>query len=1010
MPPKKTQSPCRALGLLTKFIFCLSLFACLQSDVTAGESHYSVRTWQTDDGLPRNTISAIAQTPDGYLWLGTPFGVIRFDGSTFTRMEGDYHPVFTRARTRVLHTDSKGRLWIGTGTIGVIRHDGNTFTHIDNRRGLTHPTVNSICEDRQGNVWIGGQDGSLCRIDAKDEVHAVITTRSERGNEPIKLIRDFEGDVWLLNRNSFGRLNDGRMTNMVSITNPAALLSPSFSDGAWLINADTLELVAFNGKRQAGQSVRSPIRANQVTFLFEDSRGNLWLGSQRDGAYRYSNGEFVREFSTTHRILCIFEDSEANIWIGTEGGGLTRLLPNSFEKIGRRDGAANALVRSVCEDENGDIWMAGQGTTIERWDATTGVTTITSLTNIGVTSIFPKENGGIWIGTVGRGLLASEADRFKVVAEGEGFRSRQIRAIHQDSQGRLWLGCLPDGVFMIANGKITPPQFFFDAGLTHDAIWAITHDKQGNVWFGTITGELLKYADGHFSIYGQSEGLPGASIGTLAIASNGDLLIGTLGGGFGIMKNERFRFARVGHGLSDDVISSVIEDTSGNFWFSSDRGIFRVRTKEMSDFADGRTDLFTSISYGIDDGLGNTECIAGYQPASWKTRSGEICFATSKGAVRVYPQAIPTNTPPPKLVLESITLGGEILTNRFDFVLPHDHKELRFHFSAPSFSHPEHVTFRHQLIGLETDWTLDGNGRIASYPRLPPGRYEFRFTASKRDGDWNKNHLSFPFEVTPAYWQTAWFRVLGLIFFGVLIGSLVRYRYVRKMRQKLAVVQRARAVEQERMRIARDIHDDLGARLTQIALLSEMVAVEVGEKGKAGERLGKLSNSSREAVRSLDEIVWAINPQRDSLPEFVDYLSHFANELFTASHIRCRQDMALAVPQMRLSTEIRHHLFMACKEALNNALKHSNGTELWLTLAIQNGEIVILIRDNGTGFDHNDRPEGGNGLANMRERLLAAGGTCAVDSIPGQGTTVTLRVALPQSRDTTKANGSQNKL
>ncbi len=1004
MPSEKKQPPCHTLEHL-KRSFCWLLFlACLQSGVVAGESHYSVRTWQTDDGLPRNTIIAISQTPDGYLWLGTPFGVIRFDGSTFTRMEGDYHPVFTRARTRVLHTDSRGRLWIGTGTIGIIRYDGKMFTHIDNRSGLAHPTVNSICEDPQGNVWIGGQDGSLCRIDIEDKVHAISPPRAERATDPIKLIRDFEGNLWLLNRNSFGRLNEGKMTDTVPINNPGALFSPSLSGGAWLINADTLELVAFDGKKQTDQTIRLPIRANQVTVLFEDSKGNLWLGSQKDGAYRYSGGEFVREFSTTHRIFSIFEDSEANIWIGTEGGGLTRLLPNSFEKIGGRAGAANALVRSVCEDGQGDIWMAGQGTALERWNQATGVTSITGLTNIGITSIFPKPDGGVWIGTIGWGLLSSEGGKPTVVADGDAFRNRQIRAIHQDSKGRLWLGCLPDGLFMIVNGKVIQPQYYFDAGLPHDAIWAITHDADGNLWFGTIMGELLKYADGRFTKYGQDEGLPGASIGTLAISTNGDLLIGTLGGGFGVMKNERFRFAQVGHGLADDVISSVIEDESGNLWLSSDRGIFRVRKKDWDDFADGRTGSFNSISYGIDDGLGNTECIAGYQPASWRTRAGEICFATSRGAVRLNPATIPTNTPPPRLVLESITLGGETLTNGFNFILPHNHKELRFQFTAPSFSHPEHIIFRHQLAGLETDWTLDGNNRVASYPRLPPGKYEFRFTASKRDGDWNKNHLSIPFEVTPAYWQTAWFRVLGLIFFGALIGSLVRYRYVRKMRQKLAVLQRARAVEQERMRIARDIHDDLGARLTQIALLSEMVSVEVGEKGKAGERLGKLSNSSREAVRSLDEIVWAINPQRDSLPEFVDYLAHFTNEFFKSSSIRCRQDMPLVVPQLRLATEIRHHLFMACKEALNNAQKHSNATEVWLTLAIENNEIVIIVRDNGTGFDKRSRRGTGNGLANMSERLIAAGGNCAVDSNPGQGTTVTIRVALPKFSEATNPN------
>jgi signal transduction histidine kinase len=348
-------------------------------------------------------------------------------------------------------------------------------------------------------------------------------------------------------------------------------------------------------------------------------------------------------------------------------------------------------------------------------------------------------------------------------------------------------------------------------------------------------------------------------------------------------------------------------------------------------------------------------------------------------------------------VLEKVLLDNQEVTNRQDLKFAYGYATLDFQFTAPCFTSAEQVHFRHQLLGLDADWIEVGATRIASYPRLPPGSYEFRCTARSREGPWNERPVSVRFAVTPAFWQTAWFRGAGLLAFGGLVAGGVRYRYVHKMRRKLRALEQARAVEQERMRIARDIHDDLGARLTQMALLSDMVAGEVGEKGKAGERLGKLADSSREAIRSLDEIVWAVNPRKDSLPDFVDYLSHYANEFFRASPTRCRQNLPLVIPDLSLPTDLRHHLFLACKEALTNVAKHAQASDVWLRLNLTGPELEIIIEDNGRGFTPADASRDGNGLANLNNRLAAIGGCCHVESQPGHGTRVHLQVRLPDA-------------
>lgn len=968
---------------------------CPAAELAAEDSHYWARTWQTDDGLPRNTINCLAQTPDGYLWLGTPFGVIRFDGVSFTRLERDVHPGFTRARSRVLYTDAQGHLWIGTGTAGIIRFDGTAYTVIDSQNGLPHPTVSAICEDTRGRVWVGFQNGQVAWVDSKDQVHPISSEPVTRSEGSVQLVRDLQGTLWFAQGNAYGQLLEGLATNIIVSANQPVVLCPSRTGGMWLLTGTLLQKLPPTNSPEPALTLQTPVRPNQLSVLFEDYRGDLWIGSQREGVFRCADGKFICEFSTSHRIMAIFEDAERNLWIGTEGGGVSRLQRRTFHSLAAREGLPQAVLRSVCESTNGDLWLSGQGPMLLKWQPERGLETVPGFTNIGTTCVLPNPAGGIWVGTVGWGLFSVDATGPTQVGSRAPFRNRQIRALHQDARGQLWIGCLPDGLAKFADGRITGPQKFFEQGLPTDAIWSLADDAQGNLWLGTITGTLLRYNGTNFTAFRAEDGLPGASIGALHFTASGDLWIGTLGGGLGRWRNGKFGFADVRHGLADDVISGIVEDHLGWFWLSSDHGIIRVRKQHLDEFADGKRTSFDSICFGKDDGLANLECIGGYQPAVWRTRSNHLWFATSKGAVWVDPTTFPADPLPPLPALEKILLDDHELTNRHELKFAYGYGKLDFQFTAPSFTAPEQIQFRHQLVGLDADWIEDGMTRRASYPRLAPGKYEFRCTARNRAGEWNQRIVSLPFEVTPAYWQTAWFRGACLLLFGSLVTVVVRYRYVQKMRRKVRMLEQARAVEQERMRIARDIHDDLGARLTQMAFLSEMAATDVGANAKAGERLVKLADSSRDAIRSLDEIVWAVNPRKDSLPNFVDYLSHHANEFFRESSARFRQDLPLLIPDVPLPTDLRHHLFLACKEALNNASKHAEATEVQLRLGITANDLEILIEDNGRGFSLKPTATHGNGLANQRSRLASIGGQCEVESAPGRGTRVRLRVKLP---------------
>ena len=953
---------------------------------SAAGSRYDVRTWQTEDGLPRNTITCIAQSADGYLWLGTPFGVFRFDGLSFTRLDKRGAASLGRQRTRALYLDRAGRMWGGTGTAGVVRYDQNDVRVFDSRDGLPTPTITALCEDPQGGMWLGTEHNP-CWLDAQDQVHRI----EGPALDPTQLVRDVWGRVWFAGRHGYGQLTHGGATNVTSTPNPAVLCTRR-KEGLWVSDQTCLKRIGPPGSAAEAAPILLP-SGLEVRALLEDWRGDLWLGTDGQGLYRYAQGQFFLELPSTRRMLALFEDSEFNLWVGTDGGGLSRLKPKVFQTVDTSRGLALSLVHSVCEDAGGVMWLAPQRTGLAHWTGAGPVEFLPELSSFGITAVLPNPVGGVWVGSVNQGLyLAKDGQVQRLTSQGP-FHARQIRVLHQDGRGDLWLGCLPDGLAKWSGNQLTPPQVFEQQGAPAGAIWAIADDGHGTLWLGTIKGELWSYDGQRFRQFGATEGLPGAPLGALHFDSAGALWLGTLGAGLGRYHHGQFVFADVRHGLDDEVIAAILEDGRGYFWLASERGISRVRQHDLNEFMEGRCSQFESTLFGKNEGLDNVNSSGGFQPAAWRTRAGTLWFATSRGAVGVDPASLRGSPQGPSLVLEGIWVDGVEVPRQTSLQLPHNYRELEFRYSAPSFAAPERVRFRRQLVGLDPDWQATTTARVATYSPLAPGHYEFRFTACNSEGIWNQTPASVSFVVAPAFWQTAWFRGLVLLACMAALAGGVRYRYAQQMRRQLRQFEQAHAIEQERMRIARDIHDDLGARLTQMALLSEMAAGEIGTQGKAGERLAKVARSSREAVRALEETVWAINPHKDSLHDLVDYLSHYANEFFRPTPARCRQDLPLLIPEVQLPAEVRHNLFLACKEALNNVQKHAQATEVWLRLTVADSRLDLLIEDNGLGFPV--QPRSGNGLQNMQARLAAIAGECRVDSQPGRGTRVCFSLALP---------------
>ncbi len=805
-----------------------------------------------------------------------------------------------------------------------------------------------------------------------------------------KLVTAKDGTVWFFKHDTFGRIVGGHPTNIVTLTNSVVTLAPSVDGGMWVSTGETLCRIPPGGVSLSAPVVELPFGIYGVAALMEDRSGTLWLGTARQGLYRWHSGQLQQVEGTHHRVQTLCEDAEGNLWAGTDGAGLLKLRPRVFRVIDLAPGMPRDIVVSVCGD-----WVAPRGGGLGRLLPGAGLQMISTIQEISASSVVQDEVGGSWVGTAAGRLVGMAPDGSQRLSRQIGSRGTQMRVLHRDAQGNLWMGGYPNGLFLVPPGNTGPVRDLRGEGFPNQQVTAIAETGEGNIWIGTGSGELYRRQTNGFRRFGTDDGLPAFPIGCLLARAEGGFWIGSLGEGLGRWEGNRFAFVPVDAGLHDNVVTQLIQDDYGDLWVGSSRGIFRLPLVELEGVLEGRTGSLTSEHFGPSDGLLNVECSAGHQPSVWKGASGELRFATSVGVVSCNPAGLPVNKRPPTLNLEEIRVDGRWVSPRVSLTLPHRYRRLEFRYTGLSLVAPDRVLFKRRLKGLDEDWVECGRERLVTYPRLSPGRYAFEFTACNNDGLWNPEPLGLAFEVIPAFWQTGWFRGgVALLLLG-LVGTTVRYISTVKMRRQLQRLEQAEALERERARIARDLHDDLGARLTQVAFLTDLAADEAVVPADMRLQLREVSHQARQAVQSLDETVWMVNPRKDSLSQLIGYIGTYAQRFFRRTPIQCRQDICANPTDRPLPGQVRHHLFFMVKEALNNVLKHSQANEVWLRISIREPLLRIVIEDNGRGFAVAESNGRGHGLESLRRRAEAADLRCVVHSRPGQGTRVILRMTLP---------------
>ncbi len=984
------------------------LIVSLLTTVARTASGEAFDVWQVEEsGGQQEAITAILQSNDGYLWLGTYHGLIRFDGVRSVVYNSGNTPGLQNGLVTSLFESSDGVLWIGHETGQLTRLSNGRFSPVTLPGAWPGGFLETITADESGAVWLLIDSGIACRL--QDGRTATVPG----GASPIRkvaLARSRTGKPWLACGGKLAVLEDsGIRQRTLEGSAPGDYFErvvPSDDGGLWVLGNGKLR------KWRAGQWLTQlegcPSEPGSVSALIETRSGAVLAGTLRNGLYRFDPDGKTSHFSRTNglshdwvRALC--EDREGNVWVGT-AAGLDGLRARKVQMLSPPDAFAGCGVLSLCVGDSDSAWLGTEGAGLYhyqggQWSA---FTQTDGLSNLFVWSVLETRAKELFVGTWGGGLEQKIGERFQ--APGElGKITEPVVCLKERRGGGLLIGTTT-GLYQYDSGKLS-----FVAGkdrLAFPDIRAIAEGRDGTLWLGMSGGGLARLEGNTIRQFTKRDGLGSDFVVCLYLDADETLWIGTSDNGITRCKNGRFATIATEQGLPGSVMCQIAEDNYGNLWVSSHVGILRAGKTELNRCADGEVSTVYWLSYGKAEGLASLTCSGGFQPGVGHSRGGGIWFPTSKGVAIVNPANVTSNLFVPPVLIEEMLVDRRLMNLRpmgeanTPLQIPAGRQQFEIRYTGLSFSAPDKVHFRYRLVGLESQWTEAGTKRVAEYSYLPPNRYRFEVTACNNDGLWNEKGASLDFAVLPFFWQTWWFQTSSATSMAGLLAGGVFWISRRRVRHKLERTERQHALERERARIARDIHDDLGASLTRITMLSQSVRAELDSTAAAADDVDQIYSTARELTRAMDEIVWAVNPRHDTLDSLVTYLGRFAQQFLSSAGIRCRLDVPVYLPPARVTSEVRHNVFLALKEALNNVVKHARATEVRITLELRGGGFVLWVIDNGIGFSPNShlaktaatldttRFSSGNGLANMRKRLEEIGGQCVWDSAPGEGTRV----------------------
>ena len=966
------------------------------------------RAWTEADGLPNDSVTAILQSRDGFLWIGTQAGLARFDGITFRKVafpgisgsnvritdlcedpagglyigteEGLYHYTGThpmrlggsRDSISSMAMGSGGELWVGTRN-GLMQWNGERFRRFSAGDGLPEEAVVSVFGTRSGKIWTTLRSGVYLMADNTIEKYHLSAESQSRSPEFLGVYEDREHTIWAFGDTYLIRLPEGKRFNYFHSGHFPSTRIWSFRegrDGRLWIGTSGQGLFQFTDERFRPVEMQSGKRPSNVRCISEDFEGNLWLGTDGGGLVQLRQ-EQLRQLGAAEGLpsssaLCIGEQTSNNILISYADGSLFSGARDHFEPYRLLDSTeSQPFARSLCTSPSGDIWVAswGLGLSCIHEHRRIGFNLANGLSANFISYISTSPEGAVWAGTRSGNIYCYRGESWELTGAVEA----GVTAMHSHSTNQIWVGTASGSVWSIQSSNLT--QVLSSNGTPGTYVSCLGSDAAGRVWAAGYGAGLRCYEPGTGKTWGSFEELP------------------------------------------DGQISGLAFDTVGNLWLMTAKGILLGKKEDI----EARLASSQPLHWRWVEHLEEEPSGLNGGPTTLLSRDG-LMWAIVAGRVMVLdPRTAlgPKHSNP--VYIESVRVDGRLhyagarepsqtQNAKARLRIPPSVRVLEFEFTSPCLTLPEKTSFRYKLEGFDADW-VEANPlqRRARYGAIPPGDYCLRVGARDADGTWTPADASFAFVVPTPAWRTPWAIFVYLAALATTVYMTSRFISHRRLRRRLLALEHSEEMSRERMRIAQDMHDEIGSKLARISYLSEGVKTELKGVYANVRVVDALANTSRDLLRSLDQMVWAVNPRNDSLEQLALYLCRYATDFFQDTAILCELQVPQKLPAAAVSAEVRHNFLLAFEEVLTNVLKHSGANRIVVKLQCGAGFAQLEVVDNGHGFNpanpadtSNSRSARvGHGLPGLKRRLQGLGGECRINSATGQGTTIVLRIPLP---------------
>jgi signal transduction histidine kinase/ligand-binding sensor domain-containing protein/ActR/RegA family two-component response regulator len=992
-------------------------------DPTKALTQYTQTLWTTQDGLPQNSSFSIAQTKDGYLWLATEEGPVRFDGTQFTTL-GPVGPGGLAYKwVNRLCASRDGSLWVGTRN-GLTQYRNGKFRTWTTANGLPANDITALYESRDGAMWVGTEAG-LTRVDGA-------TTRlySQKDGLPDDAVRaitqDSAGRLWAGTHTGLAQFEDGHFTALRkpdgAPLGDVTALSPA-RDGSLWIGTSRGELARFSQGTFSPLSTKYHMPADWITCLLEDRDGNLWIGYVASGLGRLTGSGFVlhtvQAGFVSDNIAALFEDREGSLWVGLSTGGLVQLRDGKFTLFGRPEGVFG-LIYPVLGTRDGSVWMGSfhdgayrlRNGQVQRFSPENG------LPSPVVGAMAEAPDGSVWTGG-GKGWLTHIRNGRITSYQNPFARESVISAILVNDDGSLWLGTFGGGIMRFRDGRFEEP--LRSAKRLQNAVSGLLRGADNTLWIAT-QGGLRRYANGAFTDYTRNNGLLSDYVTSLYMDRQGTIWIGTASGGLNRLKDGKLTSYSTDQGLPTSTVGGITEDDAGNLWMTSNIGIYRVSRRELGEYANGKVSRVQAVLYGVSDGLRNVECSFGTSPSVTRSVDGRLWFPTIAGVAAIDPSRIRYGAVAPPVSVEAMLYDGAPGRQQGEggFTFAPGHGGLEVHFSAASFVAPKQVQFRYKLEGFDRDWTAAGSRRAAYYTNLPPGRYIFLVQAANSDGVWNLTGASVPVWLEPHFTQTTWFLVLCALTLGAAVWAVYvfRVRMLLRRNQDLErhVAQRTSELQtalQSKSKFLANMSHEIRTPMNGIVGMTELAIGLVHDKEARG-CLHSVQTSAESLMALLNDVLDLSRVEAGKLAiEQVAFdpraLVHDVVQLFEASARRkgltLRHEVQDEVPARIVGDPLR--IRQVLSNLIGNAVKftHVGSVETRVALEPARSFVTFAVQDTGIGipldkqesifgaFTQADasitRKYGGSGLGlAISSKLIALmSGTIRMESEPGNGAT-----------------------